>query len=76
MAPERGLAELRAIVDRDRLSGYPFYPAAMAELELRRGNAAAARKLFETALGLARNDAERRFLAKRVFTCSGGSSKN
>jgi RNA polymerase sigma-70 factor (ECF subfamily) len=74
--PERGLAELRAIVDRDRLSAYPFYPAAMAELELRRGNAAAARKLFETALGLGRNDAERRFLAKRVFACSDGNAKN
>jgi len=65
---ERGLAALRAIVDRDRLSAYPFYPAALAEFELRRGNHAAARRLFDTAHGLARNDAERRFLARRIAT--------
>ena len=66
---ERGLAELHAIEDRDRLSAYPFYPAALGEFELRRGNRLAARKHFEAALALGRNDAERRFLSKRVFAC-------
>jgi RNA polymerase sigma factor (sigma-70 family) len=66
--PERGLAELRAI-DTERFAGYPFYPAALGELELRRGNRAAARAHFEAALALARNDAERRYLAKRLETC-------
>jgi predicted RNA polymerase sigma factor len=35
--PERGLEAIGAIEDRDRLGGYPFYPAAVGELELRRG---------------------------------------
>ena len=66
---ERGLEELRAIGDRERLSSYPFYPAALGELELRRGNRDAAREQFQVALGLARNDTERRFLEKRVASC-------
>jgi len=63
---ERGLAELRAIADRERLAGYPFYPAALGEFELRRGDLAAARAHFEAALAVARNDAERRFIEKRI----------
>jgi RNA polymerase sigma factor (sigma-70 family) len=63
---ERGLDALRAIPDRDRLRRYPFYPAAMGELELRRGDRDAAHAHFTAALALARNGAERRFLEKRV----------
>jgi RNA polymerase sigma factor (sigma-70 family) len=66
---ERGLEELRAIEDRDRLKGYPFYPAAMGEMELRRGRPEAARQHFRAALALARNPPERRFLEKRVHAC-------
>jgi RNA polymerase sigma-70 factor (ECF subfamily) len=62
---ERGLEELQAIDDRDRLSSYPFYAAAMGELELRRGNRDTARAHFMSALDVARNDAERRFLERR-----------
>jgi RNA polymerase sigma-70 factor (ECF subfamily) len=69
--PERGLEELHAIPGRDRLSGYPFYPAALAELELRRGDRMAARKHFRAALDLARNGTERRFLEKRLRACCG-----
>jgi RNA polymerase sigma-70 factor (ECF subfamily) len=61
-----GLAALRAIADRDRLARYPFYPAALGELELRRGDRAAARGHFATALTLARTEPERRFLAARL----------
>lgn len=64
--PEKGLEALRAISDRDRLSHYPFYPAALAELELRSGRRQAARQHFSLALALARNDAERRFLKRRL----------
>jgi RNA polymerase sigma factor (sigma-70 family) len=67
---ERGIEELHAIGDRERLSRYPFYPAAMGELELRRGNRSAAREHFRAALALARNPTERRFLEKRVRTCA------
>lgn len=66
---ERGLAELHAIPGRDRLSAYPFYPAALGEFELRRGARDAARTQFATALALARNDAERRFLERRLAQC-------
>ena len=64
--PERGLEELHAIADRGRLDRYPFYPAALGELELQRGNREAARHHFRAALPLARNPAERRFLEKRI----------
>ena len=58
--------------DRDRLERYPFYPAAMGELELRRGNRDAAREHFAAALALARNATERRFLEKRLQACASG----
>jgi len=64
--PDRGIAEIERIPDRERLEHYPFYPAALAELEQRRGNGLAARALFARASGLARNDAERRYLEKRL----------
>ncbi|HSC33228.1 MAG TPA: DUF6596 domain-containing protein [Gemmatimonadaceae bacterium] len=64
-----GIAELEAISDADRLAAYPFYRAAFAELELRRGRTAEAREHFEAAMRLARNAAERRFFQKRVGCC-------
>ena len=67
---DSGLQALAAIADSDRLAAYPFYPAAAGELELRRGNRAAAREHFMAALAIARNEAERRFLGKRLQRCS------
>lgn len=64
--PELGLRALREIDDAARLADYPFYAAALGELELRRGNPSAARQHLQRALTLARSDAERRFLAKRL----------
>ena len=61
-----GLRALRQIADPERLERYPFYPAALGELELRRGDTSAARACFRSALTLARNDAERHFLEKRL----------
>jgi predicted RNA polymerase sigma factor len=68
--PARALAELRAISDAERLEPYPFYAAALGEFELRLGNHAAAREHFAAALARARNDAERRFLQKRLALAS------
>jgi predicted RNA polymerase sigma factor len=68
-SPQQGIDALQAIGDRERLARYPFYPAAMGELELRRGHRDAARGHFQAALALARNPAERRFLEKRVRAC-------
>ena len=69
--PERGLAELRAI-ETDRFADYPFFPAALGELELRRGDVEAARAHFRAARALARNPAERRFYARRFDACDAG----
>jgi RNA polymerase sigma factor (sigma-70 family) len=69
--PERGLQELRAIADRDRLASYPFYSAALGELEFRRERYDCAREHFRTALALARNEMERRFLNDRLNASEG-----
>jgi RNA polymerase sigma-70 factor (ECF subfamily) len=66
---QRGLAELRAIEGCERLSAYPFYPAAFGEFELRAGRPAAAREHFRRARALARNPAERSFLEQRLLEC-------
>ncbi len=67
--PARGLEELRAIENCDRLSAYPFYSAALGELELLAGRAAEASERFREALSLARNPTERRFLERRLAAC-------
>ncbi|MEW5916725.1 MAG: DUF6596 domain-containing protein [Gemmatimonadota bacterium] len=64
--PERGLAELNVIADRERLVAYPFYRAALGDLEAQRGEHTAARAHFTAALAGARNDTERRFLEERL----------
>jgi RNA polymerase sigma-70 factor (ECF subfamily) len=72
--PEQGIAAIAAIEDKQRLHGYPFYFAALGELELRCGHDAQAREHFERALGLARSPHERRFLEQRVAACAVGAS--
>ena len=67
--PTRGLAMIRAIEDHERLAAYPFYQAAIGELELRRGKTDVASKHFQAAHALARNEAERRFLLQRIAEC-------
>lgn len=68
--PERGLEELNAIPERELLIRYPFYAAALGELQLRRGDRQAASEHFREALAVARNDAEQRFLEKRLLECN------
>jgi predicted RNA polymerase sigma factor len=67
--PERGLQEIGAIADTDRLATYPFYFAALGELEHRGGRHETARGRFRTALALARNSGERQFLKQRIRVC-------
>lgn len=64
--PERGLAAIRGIEGAERLARYPFYFAALGELELRLENHEPAAEHFQKALALARNDLERRFLEGRL----------
>jgi RNA polymerase sigma factor (sigma-70 family) len=68
--PERALAEIVKTAERDRLSAYPFYYAAIGELELSRGRTEAARDHFEASLALARNPEERRHLERRISVCA------
>jgi RNA polymerase sigma-70 factor (ECF subfamily) len=72
---ERGIEALHAIADHDRLDRYPFYPAALGELELRRGNHQAARTHFSAALALARSPIERRSLEKRLRACDSAQAR-
>jgi len=44
--PERGIEELRAMADSERLTNYPFYHAAFGEFVLRSGKNATAREHF------------------------------
>jgi predicted RNA polymerase sigma factor len=67
--PESGLQEIHAIADRDRLSRYPFYFAALGDLELRCGQLEAARQHFGDAVARARNSMEREFFQKRIRAC-------
>jgi RNA polymerase sigma factor (sigma-70 family) len=72
---DRGLQEIRAIPRLDRLASYPFYFAALGELELRPDPPDAARDHFQAALALARSPMERRFLEQRVRACEAGRAK-
>lgn len=71
--PQRGLEELGSIAGTDRLAAYPFYPAALGELEFRCGRQDTALQHFRTALALARNPMER-FLDRRVNACGGSDT--
>jgi RNA polymerase sigma factor (sigma-70 family) len=73
--PERGLEEIGSISNRDRLAAYPFYAAALGELELRRGRCQTAGAHFRAALALARNPMERRFLDRRLSACERGDTR-
>lgn len=63
---ERGLAEIAAIADAERLSEYPFYFAALGELEHRLGHTDVAREHFLAAREHARNPMERKFFERRA----------
>ena len=63
---QAGIDAIRAIPHSEWLASYPFFPAALAELELRAGRADDARVHFHQAIELARNPAERRYWELRA----------
>ena len=67
--PQRGLEEIHAIADSDRLVHYPFFHAALGEFELRSGRHETARDHFRRALAVARNTMERQFFEHRIGAC-------
>jgi predicted RNA polymerase sigma factor len=56
---EAGRELLRAMTHDDKIAKYPFFWAALADLERRVGQGAEAAKLYERAISLARGPAER-----------------
>jgi len=64
--PAAGLAIVEEILARGELSDYHLAHAARADLCRRLDRAAEARVSYEKALGLARQEPERRFLARRL----------
>jgi len=65
-----GLEQISLIANRDRLSAYPYFFAAIAELELRLEHFEEAQKHFKKVLELVRNPAERSFFLKRIEMAS------
>ena len=74
--PQRGLDEIHAIQDSERLANYPFYHAALGELEIGSGRLEDAREHFGVALRLARNPMERSFFEQRIGACEQASAQN
>ena len=74
--PDRGIEEIHAISDRDRLESYPFYWAALGEFELRSKRYGIAQGHFRSALALARNESERHFLSQRMHASEEGSKSD
>jgi RNA polymerase sigma factor (sigma-70 family) len=66
--PEAGLRALDAMPAR-RLAEYPFFHAARGELHLRAGRPLEARRHLARARELARSEAERRHLDRRIAAC-------
>jgi RNA polymerase sigma-70 factor (ECF subfamily) len=64
--PGAGLALIEAILARGDLADYHLAHSARADLYRRLGKAAEARASYERALELARQEPERRFLARRL----------
>jgi RNA polymerase sigma-70 factor (ECF subfamily) len=64
--PAAGLALVDAILARGELADYHLAHSARADLCRRLGRTADARASYERALALARQEPERRFLARRL----------
>jgi RNA polymerase sigma-70 factor (ECF subfamily) len=63
--PDAALAEVLALERGGELAGHPALPAAKAELLRRLGRTAEARAAYGEAMAATKNEAERRFLARR-----------
>ncbi|NGN68525.1 RNA polymerase sigma factor [Streptomyces sp. A7024] len=67
--PAAGLAMVARLEEGGELAGYHLLPATRADLLRRQGRLAAAAAAYEQALELVENDAERKFLRKRLAEC-------
>jgi RNA polymerase sigma-70 factor (ECF subfamily) len=69
--PAAGLASIEAILGRGELSDYHYAHAARADLCRQLGQTADARAAYQTAISLARQEPERRFLQQRLDALPG-----
>ncbi|NGO09466.1 RNA polymerase sigma factor [Streptomyces sp. HC44] len=67
--PEAGLALVAELEKAGDLAGYHLLPATRADLLRRMGRMGEAAEAYAQALELVENDAERRFLQKRLVEC-------
>jgi RNA polymerase sigma-70 factor (ECF subfamily) len=70
--PAAGLARLDALAGREGIRGYHLLPAARADLLRRAGRRAEAAAAYAEALALVGNEAERRYLSRRLAEVSSG----
>jgi RNA polymerase sigma-70 factor (ECF subfamily) len=63
---EEGRRQLAAVASDKRLARYPFYWAALADLQRRAGRGREARSSYERAIELSRNAAEREAYRRRI----------
>jgi RNA polymerase sigma-70 factor (ECF subfamily) len=68
--PMEGLKLIDRILERGDLNDYHYVHAARGDLCRRLGRTADARRSYEQALGLARQEPERRFLQQRIAELS------
>ncbi|MEU9882095.1 RNA polymerase sigma factor [Streptomyces phaeochromogenes] len=68
-SPEAGLSLVAELEKAGELAGYHLLPATRADLLRRSGRMAEAAEAYGKALELVENDAERRFLEKRLAEC-------
>jgi RNA polymerase sigma-70 factor (ECF subfamily) len=71
--PDAGLARLDALAAREGIRGYHLLHAARADLLRRAGRSEEARAAYEQAISLAGNEAERRYLARRLAEVTGAA---
>ncbi|WP_425472184.1 RNA polymerase sigma factor [Streptomyces cyaneus] len=72
---EAGLALVAELADEGDLAGYHLLPATRADLLRRSGRMDEAAEAYRRALELVENDAERRFLEKRLAECRSAWSR-
>ncbi len=64
--PEAGLTHIDAVLEHGELANYYLAHSARADMYRRLGRIPEARASYEKALALARQEPERRFLARRL----------
>jgi RNA polymerase sigma-70 factor (ECF subfamily) len=68
--PRRGIEEVLAIQDRERLDAYPFYWATLGDLAIRDGDRSQACKWLSRGLSTARTEREREIFLRRIGDCA------